>query len=690
MKKILLVIPFLLHSFILLPQKVTINVVRDQPIEWQILDESYDLVFAGSNLTENDSVSFTLESERRYFLQVSFNTFLEEVNLLRLYVAEEPVVLVNSGIGAGDHFLPFVTGVRQQVTKITGGTDALISDYPWQVYIIAGSKACGGSIISDRWILTAAHCVYGNRGFLSPDSVRVKANANNPYDPYEGETHQADQVKAHEQYDPKTNKNDIALIRLQTPIVNSSPIKIVTREDASFGATDPGVMTWVTGWGLTSVNPDRYPSNLKKVQLPIISLEQASVVWKSIPSTVLMAGYRNGNRDACNGDSGGPMVVNVLGDYKLAGVVSWGSSNCNTYGAYTNVSLFEEWIYSNTGIEPFLTPMEISGDTLVCKGTDSSNYTVGSTPGIETFEWVLQPQSAGLISSTQERATISWNDEFSGNAYIAYRFEINNEFSEWSRIRINVVDATKLVSISNDQEECENSRITISVVAEGHNLVYNWYKDESAFRTSTQPNIVIFPAKPANSGIYTVEVKGSCGIVKSDPVSLTINPLTKIISVSPDIIVPFGENYNLEVNALGHNLEYLWQKDTLLLEGEIGSSLVLTNVNATDIGNYRVTVSGTCGILTSDDIYVFVKNITQPWGKEIYVWPTLINDRFNVAVSNVDPYDVLIYNTSGKLIALYKNQLNQNSIEASGWAKGMYIVTIVTKNFRKSIRVIKY
>ena len=65
----------------------------------------------------------------------------------------------------------------------------------------------------------------------------------------------------------------------------------------------------------------------------------------------LMAGYQNGNKDACNGDSGGPLVVPVFGEYKVAGIVSWGSTQCSTYGAYTRVSDFLQWIRSKTGLQ---------------------------------------------------------------------------------------------------------------------------------------------------------------------------------------------------------------------------------------------------------------------------------------------------------------------------------------------------
>ena len=116
---------------------------------------------------------------------------------------------------------------------------------------------------------------------------------------------------------------------------------LITADDVAAGAIVPGVMSWVTGWGLTSVSPDVLPLHFRKFSFQLFPMHRPQQSGASIPATDLMAGYLNGNKDACNGDSGGPLVVPVSGEYRLAGIVSWGSPSCNTYGAYTRVSDFE-------------------------------------------------------------------------------------------------------------------------------------------------------------------------------------------------------------------------------------------------------------------------------------------------------------------------------------------------------------
>lgn len=691
MKKSLLIAHLLLLSFTVFPQKLQIHLTGKNMPEWQITDENYFIVFAGSTYFSSDSVTFSLEVNKRYYLQLSVGeSFSGDESHLLLYIEDEPVILVTPSIGTGDHFLPFYTGIREMSTKITGGTDALVSDFPWQVYITAGNMACGGSIIDDEWILTAAHCVIDEDGNPLPeDVVAVKVGADNPYNDLEGLVFSASRVIPHENYDEETLENDIALIRLGNPVQNASPIRLVTAADVAYGATAPGVMTWVTGWGLISLDPNVFPTSLQKVQLPIITNAQASTVWQSIPSTVLMAGYKDGNKDACNGDSGGPMVVEVLGEYRLAGLVSWGSSECDTYGAYTNVSLFEEWIRSNTGIDPPLIPPAITGDTVVCSGSASTSYTVNPTPGTESYEWVLLPDEAGGISITQNSAVISWNDDFTGVADLAYRIVTGGLISEWTRVQIKVVDETRFISMPEDAEICEGQTITLQSLAEGYNLTYTWYFNGEPVQSGIQSDFRIRAAETGESGTYTVSAEGYCGMAQSNPVSLVVNRQTGIISVSPDISIPFGSDHILYVSAEGHNLTYQWEKDSEVIPGFGSDALYLQDVTAEDIGNYRVRVSGTCGTEISDSSYVFVTNDSQPGGDVVYLWPTITSDQFNIALGSDLEYEVRIFNTSGQMIRVYRNLRFQNIINISHLPGGLYIVSVISPDFRKSIKIIK-
>jgi hypothetical protein len=697
MRKSLLISILLLLSFSVWSQKVSVDVIRTsyaKNSDWQIVDDRYMEVFPGSHFFSGDSVNFSLEAGKRYFFVLSVNK-LDSLSgkLYTISINKEPVLLITSEIGPGDHFIAFYTGTKQEQTKITGGTTASISDFPWQVYFRTGDYRCGGSLISENWVITAAHCTEDESGIRIPASrMSVKVGANNPTSTSEGEVYTISEVVVNENYNNETLENDIALVKLSRPLSNAiaKPIRLVTSVDVSYGATDPGVMSWVTGWGLTQVSPNVFPTSLQKVQLPIISNSQASTVWRSIPSTDLMAGYFNGNKDACSGDSGGPLVVPVLGEYKLAGIVSWGSSECDTYGAYTRVSMFVDWIRSKTGIQQLFMPPAPSGDTIICQGQPNNVYTVITIPGATSYEWNLLPAAAGSISGSSTTATVSWNPAFKGAATVIMRVVRNGVTSEWSRLNVRVVQNTRFISQSRDTTICELQPVRLNVTAEGYNLVYTWFRNGVQVQTGSSSQLNINPAKMINNGRYTVEIKGYCGTVQSRTISLTVLPLTKILSVSPDANVPFGNEVTLEVNAEGHNLVYQWMKEDSILTDTNTPQLFLENVNAADIGLYRVVVTGTCGTETSDSIYLFVTTGKYAGGPEVFLWPSITHDKFNVAVYSDDYYNVFIYNMSGQVMRIYRNLRYQSELDITLLSEGSYIARIFNNSFSKSLKIIKY
>lgn len=448
-------------------------------------------------------------------------------------------------------------------------------------------------------------------------------------------------------------------------------------------------MSWVTGWGLTHVNPNVFPTSLQKVQLPVVSNAQASTVWSTIPSTDIMAGYLNGNKDACNGDSGGPLVVPVLGEYKLAGIVSWGSQNCNTYGAYTRVSAFETWIRTKTGIAKDYKPPSLVGDSIICQGTESSEYSIGTIQGVTAYEWKLLPTSAGVISGNSGNAFVLWNISYAGSVNVIIRVTIDNKVSDWSRLNVKVVQNTILLSQSVDTALCAGQPINLSVGAEGYNLNYKWYKNGQIAPSWSSSQLNISSTSTDNSGNYVCEITSFCGTVFSKTMKLTVHPLTRISYISPDIEVPFGNDVTLEVNAEGHDLMYQWQKDTVLLDNTNTSQIVLHDVNATDIGLYLTTVTGTCGTEISGSIYVYVKRENYSEEPDVFLWPTITSNEFNVALSNDEYYDICLFNTLGKLMKEKINCRYQSTINVITIPRGVYIIKIYNKNFSKLFKVIK-
>ena len=697
MKRILLTFLISVIPLIVFAQKATIRIIKSKTgsaMEWKILDDGFIPVLTSDLYPTEDTIVFFLEANKRYFFEISISEInTSESSLCSLLLNDETIILIRSDIGSGDHFFSFFTGTCiDETAKITGGSDADIAEFPWQIYLETDNFTCGGSIISKEWIVTAAHCTKGEFNEPVPASqMTVTVGANNPRNSSQGKEYLVSEVIVNEYFDTGTLNNDIALLRLTEPIdyPNAVPIKLISEKDVDTGATDPGVISWVTGYGLSKVSPETYPSVLQKVQLPIVSNEQASTVWSFIPESTMMAGYRSVTKDACAGDSGGPLVVPVTGGYKLAGLVSWGSSDCNTYGGYTRLSLFESWITEKTGIEiTFRAPVP-QGDSIICPGTASSIYNVNTVKDATAYEWLLTPENAGTITANNENATVLWNSGFKGPASISLQVSRNEEQSEISELTVNLAKQTALLSEPEDRVLCGEQPVTLKVEAEGYNLIYTWYKNNAVYNSGTTGEVTIPNALADDSGNYFCEIEGSCGDASSSSSSLTILPVTRINNITPDTEVQFGDDLTLTVNSEGYDLTYQWYKDDNRFNNGTLYSLDLQNVDANDIGLYKATVSGSCGTETSSNVYVYVKKEGYPEDPQVYIWPTVVNDEFTVALNNDRDYTILLYSTTGRLFIRKDNCRYQTIINTSEIPGGVFIITVYNQDFRKSVKLIK-
>ncbi len=244
--------------------------------------------------------------------------------------------------------------------RIVGGTAAASGAWPWQVKLsisINGSTyLCGGSLLSNRWVVTAAHCIDNAGTTVSASSVTVRAGSINKDSG--GELVGVTRVIKHASYTSSTYNNDIALLELSSAVTLSSTANVVApllaTQEATLAATN--TLATVTGWGTTSSGGST-SSVLMQVQVPVLTSSycaSASAYGSQITTNMICAGYiTGGGKDSCQGDSGGPLVVpNGQGGYALAGVVSWGNGCAlpNYPGVYTRVANYTSWLESNTGL----------------------------------------------------------------------------------------------------------------------------------------------------------------------------------------------------------------------------------------------------------------------------------------------------------------------------------------------------
>ncbi|KAM3605143.1 uncharacterized protein V6R79_021365 [Siganus canaliculatus] len=230
-----------------------------------------------------------------------------------------------------------------------GGEVGKKGESPWQVLLLnpRGRFHCGGVLIDENWVMTAAHCLSNNLKF------RVRLGDYERYK-FEGDEVTLKVVKAipHPNFlhTSELVDNDIALLRLETPAPLSNyivPVCLPGRRLAEQVLHLNGTVTVVTGWGRESLNSSRYSSALNVIEIPLVDREICTQkMINRISDNVLCAGILGQSVDACDGDSGGPMVVLYRDTWFLVGLVSWGEGcgQLDKLGIYTKVSNYYEWI----------------------------------------------------------------------------------------------------------------------------------------------------------------------------------------------------------------------------------------------------------------------------------------------------------------------------------------------------------
>ncbi|XP_040893636.1 ovochymase-2 isoform X2 [Toxotes jaculatrix] len=271
--------------------------------------------------------------------------------------------------------VPQVWSPMAQSLRVVGGTEARHGSHPWLVSLqLKGSHFCGGAILSDRWIMTAAHCFASvSKEFLSGVRVAV-GEFDRRVDDEDEQVFCVKTVSVHEKYHHSLPmSHDIALVELDQHIqlgAHVQPICLPLPDEKIL----PQTRCIVGGWGRMKER-GRLPAVLREVQLDLVDPAKCKYVLQTVKSsvlnrgpvrpqpamTVLCAGPERGGRDACQGDSGGPLVCPAGsggGHWVALGVTSWGKgcgrswgnnssrppSRRGSPGVFTDVRLLLPWI----------------------------------------------------------------------------------------------------------------------------------------------------------------------------------------------------------------------------------------------------------------------------------------------------------------------------------------------------------
>ncbi|XP_011308189.1 trypsin-1-like [Fopius arisanus] len=245
--------------------------------------------------------------------------------------------------------------------RIIGGVEAVRNSYPHQVSLQWGFLSttntrhfCGGIIINQSWILTAAHCIDAIPeigGLL----VRAGKHFLDQVEPLE-QSRRATAAYAHENFIGDVAPYDIGLIRLTTPFTWTTAVGPINLPQP--GAIPTGNVT-STGWGATDPNGANLGNALQTVEIPLISLStcrNALIPFGgagTLHETNICTGPLGGGFSPCSGDSGGPLTWRNGDNWEVVGIVSWGVIPCGLRGApsvFVRVSAFIDWIQSTITI----------------------------------------------------------------------------------------------------------------------------------------------------------------------------------------------------------------------------------------------------------------------------------------------------------------------------------------------------
>lgn len=263
----------------------------------------------------------------------------------------------------GRNLLDLTTCGRQSKQRIAHGKIAEVFEYPWMALLggINGDFHCGGSLIAESFVLTAAHCnqqkVFfarlGETDLSTPIDCNYAMGEKDCADKYQ-DISVARFIK-HKQYSTSQKKNDIALVKLSKPVKLNDNVRPICLPLPEMLPKKMPLKMVVSGWGFTEEHA-KTSNQLRYANIPIIeqnqcqqSIRKLHDVYTVDKSQVCGGGGIDG-ADNCEGDSGGPLQYFGNKGYVIHGVVSWGLATCgkeSAPGVYTKVSFYLNWIIEN-------------------------------------------------------------------------------------------------------------------------------------------------------------------------------------------------------------------------------------------------------------------------------------------------------------------------------------------------------
>uniref|UniRef100_A0A674D6L5 MBL associated serine protease 1 n=1 Tax=Salmo trutta TaxID=8032 RepID=A0A674D6L5_SALTR len=282
-----------------------------------------------------------------------------------------------------------------QIKRIVGGRSTVPGLFPWQVLLTVEDMSRvpedrwfgSGALLSESWVLTAAHVLRSQRRGASivpvaPEHIRVYLGLHDVRAKQNATNRSVEQVILHPHFDPRNYNNDIALVKLSQAVPVGELVRPVCLPPPQ-GKDRPqspqlNTLGLVAGWGISNPNASVAADTtalssdlgmvsdvLQYVRLPVVAQEECKASYASrsinynITDNMFCAGFYEGGRDTCLGDSGGAFVMEEPGSgrWVAQGLVSWGGpEECGSqrvYGVYTRVANYADWLQTQLGMGPW-------------------------------------------------------------------------------------------------------------------------------------------------------------------------------------------------------------------------------------------------------------------------------------------------------------------------------------------------
>jgi len=250
--------------------------------------------------------------------------------------------------------------------RIVGGGEAELDAWPWMAAIYATERTgrqliCGGSLITSRDVITAAHCMLGRRRVPRPArtlTVRLgELDLSSDDDGADPIDMKVSDIVIYPSFNARNYQNDIAIIRLLGSAPHSHSIRpICLPRPAHVGNSFAGLIPYITGWGSTVPDGQTNSFVLQQVMLQILSNEDCQKMYGNVQIShkQMCAAIPGGGKDACQGDSGGPMMIRDTHNkyrWMIVGIVSFGAgcAEPDKPGVYTRITEYLDWITTTVG-----------------------------------------------------------------------------------------------------------------------------------------------------------------------------------------------------------------------------------------------------------------------------------------------------------------------------------------------------